>query len=124
MIYLKNLKLFFDQKISWGDLKKTIKDDLDYYLKQIAKTGSTISFAIKEDDIALTISKDEILFLIDLYRKKILNESELNFIADVSYASENVNISSDIEDTFSLLTDPEINGPLESNLSEILSALN
>jgi hypothetical protein len=92
-------------------------DEIDQYIKSSKTKGASMSIFLTEDINNVIIGKHELRVLCNAYLNGYLNEFYLSYIVDVLLLSQKVSFESeDVEDDFSLLTDPEINGDINKRL--------
>jgi hypothetical protein len=121
---LSNIKKFLESNTDseLNNLKLSISEEVNNYIKQLKKGGASAPIYL-EEDIDLTIEHKSLVRICQAYLSKKLTAFEVSYVVDALLMSERTIILNETtKEKLELLTDPEINGELsESEIIDILS---
>jgi hypothetical protein len=124
---LSDLQSFFDGKMSGRSLHEQILPEVQEYERRIFKKEDTIPITVV-NDTEVIVSAKAVSSLCTAFLNSDLSTADLMYIADgllLAKFGQNVAFVGDnIVDAIGALTDPEINGPITSDVvQEVLNRL-
>ncbi len=117
-----SLVKFFRDELSIKDLVSEITPEVQEHLK-LLKKGASAPVDVSEGE-PFTVTAENILKLISLFKSQSLDEEYLNYIGDVMFFSENIDFENeDISEVVFFISNPDVNGRLDAKFLDQIDKL-
>ena len=119
------LSRFLSGQIPVNIFLKNIKNEVNTYKKNYAKSGSSVPIILEGNISSFTVGKETIFKLCNLYISSTISKWHIYYICDALLLSDNtIFLNEKTKETIESMTDPEINGELtQDRAKKILTTL-